>query len=53
MRGRTPFKLAIGTAAIALFAAGCSSTPTPAPTVDPREGAGGELRIYASEPAFG
>ncbi len=52
MRGRTPFKLAIGTAAIALFAAGCTTTPTPAPTTDPREGAGGELRIYASEPAF-
>jgi len=42
--------LAIGTAAIALFAAGCTSTP--APTVDPNADAGGELRIYASEPAF-
>ncbi len=52
MRGRTPFKLAIGTAAVALLAAGCSSTPAPAPTDDPRAGAGGELRIYASEPAF-
>jgi ABC-type transport system substrate-binding protein len=50
MRGRTPFRLAIGTAAVALFAAGC--TTTPAPTVDPNADAGGELRIYASEPAF-
>jgi len=32
MRGRTPFKLAIGTAALALIAAGCSSTPTETPT---------------------
>jgi len=50
MRGKTPFRLAIGTAAIALLAAGCTSTP--APTVDPNADAGGELRIYASEPAF-
>ncbi len=52
MRGRTPFKLAIGTAAFALLAAGCSSTPETAPTVDPREGAGGTLRVYNAEPAF-
>jgi peptide/nickel transport system substrate-binding protein len=43
--------LAIGTAALALFAAGCTSTPT-TPPVDPNADAGGELRIYASEPAF-
>jgi len=51
MRGRTPFRLAIGTAAVALFAAGCTTTPT-TPPVDPNADAGGELRIYASEPAF-
>jgi len=42
--------LAIGTAAIALLAAGCTSTP--ANTPDPNADAGGVLRIYASEPAF-
>ena len=50
MRGRTPFTLAIGTAAVALLAAGCTSTPVT--TVDPNADAGGTLRIYASEPAF-
>jgi ABC-type oligopeptide transport system substrate-binding subunit len=50
MRGRTPFRLAIGIGAVALLAAGCTSTP--APTVDPNADAGGTLRIYASEPAF-
>jgi len=48
MRGRTPFRLAVGVGAVALLAAGCTSTPS-APPVDD---AGGELRIYASEPAF-
>lgn len=48
MRGRNPMKVAVGVAAIALFAAGCSQTPTTPPADD----AGGELRIYASEPAF-
>ncbi len=47
MRGRTPFRLAIGTAAVALLAAGCTTTP---PAEEPT--GGGELRIYASEPAF-
>jgi ABC-type transport system substrate-binding protein len=50
MRGRTPFTLAIGTAAVALLAAGCTSTPGTSP--DTNADAGGELRIYASEPAF-
>jgi len=45
MRGRTPFKLAIGTTAIALIAAGCNTAP-------PAEDAETVLRIYASEPAF-
>jgi len=48
MRGKTPMKLAVGVAAIALFAAGCSQ----ATTTPPADDAGGELRIYASEPAF-
>src|SRR4029453_5831703 len=48
MRGRTPMKVAVGTAVIALFAAGCSQAPETPTTTD----AGGELRIYASEPAF-
>jgi ABC-type oligopeptide transport system substrate-binding subunit len=50
MRGRTPFRLAVGIGAVALLAAGCTSTP--AATPDPNADAGGELRIYASEPAF-
>jgi peptide/nickel transport system substrate-binding protein len=41
-------KVAVGVAAIALFAAGCSQ----AATTPPSDEAGGELRIYASEPAF-
>src|SRR5262245_5558467 len=48
MRGRNPMKVAVGVAAIALFAAGCSQAPTTPPSDD----SGGELRIYASEPAF-
>ena len=48
MRGRTPMKVAVGTAVIALFAAGCTQAPETPTTTD----AGGELRIYASEPAF-
>src|SRR5262245_28344680 len=51
MRGRTPFTLAIGTAAVALLAAGCTSTPGTSPD-NSNADAGGELRIYASEPAF-
>ena len=48
MRGRTPMKVAVGTAVIAMFAAGCTQAPeTPTPS-----DSGGELRIYASEPAF-
>jgi len=42
--------LAVGVGAVALLAAGCTSTP--AVTTDPNADAGGELRIYASEPAF-
>ena len=48
MRGRTPMKVAVGTAVIAMFAAGCTQAPETPTTTD----AGGELRIYASEPAF-
>lgn len=44
MRGRTPFKLAIGTTAVALVAAGCNSAP-PAATET-------VLRIFATEPAY-
>src|SRR5689334_944890 len=49
MRGRTPFRLAVGVGAVALLAAGCTSTPSSTPAPDD---SGGELRIYASEPAF-
>jgi len=42
--------LAVGVGAVALLAAGCTSTPSSTP--DPNADAGGELRIYASEPAF-
>jgi len=42
--------LAVGIGAVALLAAGCTSTPSSTP--DPNADAGGELRIYASEPAF-
>lgn len=48
MRGRNSMKVAVGVAAIALFAAGCSQAATTPPSDD----SGGELRIYASEPAF-
>jgi peptide/nickel transport system substrate-binding protein len=41
-------KVAVGTAVIAMFAAGCTQAPETPTTTD----AGGELRIYASEPAF-
>jgi ABC-type oligopeptide transport system substrate-binding subunit len=51
MRGRTPIKVAIGTAAVALLAVGCGSKPASTPT-DTNADAGGDLRIYASEPAF-
>lgn len=49
MRGKTPVKIAAGFTAIAMLATGCSggeeASKEPAKT-------GGELRIYASEPAF-
>lgn len=46
MRGKTPWKLAVGLTALALIAAGCSDDgggDTEAPT-------GGELRVYSGEP---
>jgi peptide/nickel transport system substrate-binding protein len=44
----TTLKVAVGAAALALFAAGCSSNePTPG-----ADDSGGELRIYVAEPAF-
>ncbi|GHJ46057.1 putative peptide ABC transporter DppA [Catellatospora sp. TT07R-123] len=46
MRGKS-LKAAVATAAVALIAAGCTSTPEPETPSD----TGGELRIYASEPA--
>lgn len=51
MRGRTPFSLAVGVGAVALLAAGCTSSPGTTPEPGPTD-LGGELRIYASEPAF-
>lgn len=46
MRGNTPLKMAVATAAIALIAAGCTSKPEPA-----KSDTGGELRIFATEPS--
>ena len=49
MRGNSPMKVAVAATAIALFAAGCQSTPdTPETPAD----LGGTLRIGATEPAF-
>lgn len=46
MRGRTPMKVAVvGTAAIAMFAAGCTQAPETPPT-----STGGELRTNSGEP---
>ena len=46
MRGNTPLKMAVATAAIALIAAGCTSIAEP-----PKSDTGGELRIFATEPS--
>jgi ABC-type transport system substrate-binding protein len=49
MRGKT-LKVAVAATAIAMFATACSSGDDSPST--PSGGKGGELRIYASEPAF-
>lgn len=48
MRGKT-LKMAVAATAIAMFATACSNDSSSSTSDD---GAGGELRIYASEPAF-
>jgi peptide/nickel transport system substrate-binding protein len=47
MRGKTPWKLAVGMTALALIAAGCSSDDGGGDTAAPT---GGELRVYSGEP---
>jgi oligopeptide transport system substrate-binding protein len=49
MRGKAPRTFAAGAAALALFAAGCSGDGD---TGTSTGATGGELRIYATEPAF-
>ncbi|MDG4828548.1 ABC transporter substrate-binding protein [Solwaraspora sp. WMMD1047] len=48
MRGKT-FKVAVAATAIAMFATACSGDDD---SSAPEDASGGELRVYASEPAF-